>query len=91
MPRADRLFVLARLLSGPARRSLDDLVRELHTSPRTIYRDLADLEARGIAVERVDGRYRFLGTSGVHSLPLSGRERILLTDDGLGTELLFSG
>jgi predicted DNA-binding transcriptional regulator YafY len=41
---------LVQLLSGPARRTLNDLARELSASPRTIYRDLADLEARVVAM-----------------------------------------
>jgi predicted DNA-binding transcriptional regulator YafY len=59
------------LLSGPNRRSLDELARTLETSPRSIYRDLADLEARGVPIERADGRYRLVEGSTVRPVPLT--------------------
>lgn len=79
MPRADRLLALVRILSGPRRRSLAELVTQLGASPRTIYRDLCSLESRGIAVERVEGAYRLLESSAVPTLHLSPQELILLT------------
>lgn len=79
MPRADRLLAMVRILSGPCRHSLDQLSRELETSPRTIYRDLADVEARGIAIERVDGAYRLLDSAVIRPLQLTARERLVLT------------
>jgi predicted DNA-binding transcriptional regulator YafY len=79
MPRADRLFALVRLLAGPKRRRMDDLVRELGASARSIYRDLADLEARGIAIERVDGAYRLAAEIPLHPPPLVRDERLLLS------------
>ncbi len=79
MPRADRLFALVQLLSGPVRRSLPELAQTLETSQRSIYRDLADLERRGVPIERSDGRYRLTDGSVVRSFALSDRERLLLT------------
>ncbi len=78
MPRADRLFALVQLLSGPGRRSLEELARALETSSRSIYRDLADLERRGVPVERTNGRYRLVEGSGARFFPLTERERLLL-------------
>lgn len=79
MPRSDRLFALANLLAGPRRRRLEELTRELETSARSIYRDLADLESRGIPIERVSGTYRFMEGATMRPLQLTPRERLLLT------------
>ncbi len=79
MPRPDRLFALVQLLSAPGRRRLDELARELGTSPRSIYRDLADLEARGVPIERTQGAYRLLDGATIRPVPLTSQERLLLT------------
>lgn len=79
MPRADRLVALVRLLNGARRWSMAELERELHTSQRSIYRDLNDLEERGIAIERIDGRYRLVTHTTLPPVPLSHEERLLLT------------
>lgn len=79
MPRADRLLRLVQLLSGTRFRRLGELTRELETSPRSIYRDLADLEMRGLPIERVEGAYRIAQTASVRPLPLTGRERLVLS------------
>ncbi|MHB0970928.1 MAG: helix-turn-helix transcriptional regulator [Thermoanaerobaculia bacterium] len=79
MPRADRLVALLRLLNGHRRWSMEALARELHTSQRSIYRDLADLEERGFAIEREEGTYRLVTQMAVQSLPLTKDERLLLT------------
>lgn len=78
MPKADRLFALVQFLSGARRRSVDDLVSELGTTRRTVFRDLNHLEERGVPIERTDGRYRIVQGAVVHALPLSDRERLLL-------------
>lgn len=78
MLRADRLFALVHLLSGPTRYGIGELAERLETTPRSIYRDLADLEVRGFAIERGDGRYRLLDSSVVRRLALTARERLLL-------------
>lgn len=72
MPRADRLFALVQLLSGTRRRSLLELVMSLKTTARTVYRDLADLETRGVAIERGPehtGCSGELGTELLFSIP----------------------
>lgn len=61
MSRADRLFGLVHLLTGVRRHTLEEVAETLSISPRTVYRDLADLESRGVAIERVDGTYRLDG------------------------------
>ena len=78
MPRADRLFALYQLLASPVARPLEWLAEQLETSPRSIYRDLADLEARGVAIERTGSRYRMVPGAGARSLPLTDAERALL-------------
>jgi len=78
MPRADRLFILVQLLTGARFRRLDELTRETGKTPRTVYRDLADLEERGIPIERDGGAYRILPTATLRPLPLTDRERMVL-------------
>ena len=78
MPRADRIFALVQFLTGPRFRKLEEITRELETTPRTIYRDLADLEDRGYPIDRVEGAYRIALTATVKPLPLTERERVLL-------------
>lgn len=56
MPRSDRLFELIQLLraaSGP--RTAETLSQELEVSPRTIYRDIAALQAMRVPVEGAAG------------------------------------
>ena len=78
MSRADRLFALVQYLCSPRRRTLAEITSELATSARSIYRDLADLEARGVAIERVNGTYRLMDGARPAALPLTARERLLL-------------
>jgi predicted DNA-binding transcriptional regulator YafY len=79
MPRADRLFALVQLLSGARYYSLAELTSTLETSARTVYRDLCDLEGRGLPIERVDGAYRVVPAATIRPLPLTFAERALLT------------
>lgn len=79
MSRADRLLALLQFLSGPRRRSLGEIAGELEMSPRSIYRDLAGLEARGIPIERADGTYRLMEGARMRPLALTDRERLLLS------------
>lgn len=78
MPRADRLFLLVQLLTGVRFRSLAELTGETGRGPRTVYRDLADLEERGLPIEREGGGYRILQSATLRPLPLTDRERMLL-------------
>lgn len=78
MSRADRLFGLVNLLSGVRRRTLAEIAETLSVSPRTIYRDLADLETRGVAIERVEGTYRLMDGATMRPLKLTPHERLLL-------------
>jgi predicted DNA-binding transcriptional regulator YafY len=79
VPRADRIFALVQLLSTPVGQPLAKLCESLETSPRSLYRDLADLEARGLAIERAEGRYRLMDGGSARTAPLTARERVLLS------------
>lgn len=50
MRRADRLFEIVQLLRGGRRTTAKTLAERLEVSPRTIYRDIADLMASGVPI-----------------------------------------
>jgi len=50
MRRADRLFQTVQLLRARRMTTADALASELRVSPRTIYRDIADLQRSGVPV-----------------------------------------
>lgn len=51
MRRADRLFQIVQLLRGRRVVTAAELAEELEVSPRTIYRDVADLIGSGVPIE----------------------------------------
>lgn len=51
MRRADRLFLLIQALRGRRTRTARDLAGDLGVSPRTIYRDIGDLQTSGVPIE----------------------------------------
>jgi len=51
MRRADRLFQLVQLIRGRRLSTADYLAGRLDVSVRTVYRDVADLQAQGVPIE----------------------------------------
>jgi predicted DNA-binding transcriptional regulator YafY len=51
MRRADRLFAIIQALRGGRLRTAQALAEQLEVSARTIYRDLADLQAQGVPID----------------------------------------
>jgi predicted DNA-binding transcriptional regulator YafY len=51
MRRADRLFAIIQALRGGRNRTAEELAQQLEVSPRTIYRDIADLQAHGAPID----------------------------------------
>jgi predicted DNA-binding transcriptional regulator YafY len=51
MRRADRLFQIIQLIGGRRLSTAAFLARRLEVSPRTVYRDIADLQRQGVPLE----------------------------------------
>ena len=51
MRRADRLFQLVQLVRGRRLSTAEYIARRLEVSVRTVYRDIADLQAQGVPIE----------------------------------------
>src|SRR5436190_18591520 len=51
MRRADRLFQLVQLIRGRRLSTADFLAQRLEVSVRTVYRDVADLQAQSVPIE----------------------------------------
>jgi predicted DNA-binding transcriptional regulator YafY len=66
------------LLGGRRPRPLSEIVARLEISPRTAYRDLADLGRRQIPVTRDEQGYRLLEGAQLRPLNLTAEERAIL-------------
>ena len=55
MRRADRLFQIVQLVRGRRLSTADFLAGRLQVSTRTVYRDIADLQAQGVPLEGAAG------------------------------------
>ena len=51
MRRADRLFQLVQIIRGRRLSTAEYLARRMEVSTRTVYRDVADLQAQGVPIE----------------------------------------
>lgn len=69
MRRADRLFALVQLIRGRRLSTAAWLAGRLEVSVRTVYRDVADLQAQGVPIEGEAGVGYRLGT-GIELPPL---------------------
>ncbi|MDR2838732.1 MAG: YafY family transcriptional regulator [Azonexus sp.] len=69
MRRADRLFQIILLIGGRRLSTAAFLAQRLDVSPRTVYRDIADLQGQGVPIEGEAGVGYRLG-AGFHLPPL---------------------
>lgn len=69
MRRADRLFAIVQHLRGGRLITAQTLAERLEVSTRTIYRDIADLQAQGVPVDGEAG-YGYVLADGYHLPPL---------------------
>jgi predicted DNA-binding transcriptional regulator YafY len=75
MRRADRLFRLVQLLRGRRLSTAAWLAGKLEVSLRTVYRDVADLQAQGVPIEGEAGvGYRLQGGFDLPPLMFTGTE-----------------
>jgi len=76
--RPARLLELTHLLAGRRSRTIDEIARRFDISPRTAYRDLAELEGEHIPVTRDERGYRLLETAHLRPLNLTAAELAIL-------------
>ena len=73
--RADRLFRIAELLRGRRLTTAQQLADWLEVSPRTVYRDVRDLQLSGVPIEGEAGiGYRLARTASLPPLTFSADE-----------------
>ncbi len=77
-PRAARLFQLASWLSPHRALSLEEIRREFGVSERTVYRDLADLQAMKIPIVSDERGYRLMDGAKRGPVDLTPEERAML-------------
>ena len=83
--------VLQELAASRRGRTVGELARVAEAAPRTIRRDLADLEAAGFALERIrecrEVRYRLLQAGSLPRIPLDQAEALALHQAALTASL----
>lgn len=78
MTKPARLLQLVALLGGRRSRTVRELASYFETTERTVFRDLADLQAHGIPVARDEYGYRLAEGATLRPLNLDAEERALL-------------
>jgi predicted DNA-binding transcriptional regulator YafY len=78
MARSGRLIELVHLLAGRRGCTIDEIASRFEISPRTAYRDLAELSGSRIPVVRDERGYRLLEGATLRPLNLTSEERGLL-------------
>jgi predicted DNA-binding transcriptional regulator YafY len=78
LARAERLLELAHLLHGRKAWTVAALARRFEVSPRTIERDLAELETSRVPLEPVGNGWRLAGSKEPSPVLLTAYERALL-------------
>ncbi len=78
MSRPGRLLELTQLLGGRRSRRVEELAERFGVSPRTVFRDLADLERHRIPIARDEYGYRLLEYATLRPLNLTAEERAIL-------------
>jgi predicted DNA-binding transcriptional regulator YafY len=76
--RPARLIEMVGLLQGRRPRSVREMAERLEVSERTVFRDLADLQAHRVPVYRDEHGYRLLETATLRPLALTTEERAVL-------------
>ena len=78
MTRPARLLELVHLLGGRRGRPVSELAGDLGVSPRTIFRDLAELSMLNIPFVLAEGGYRLMEGATLRPLNLDAHERAIL-------------
>jgi predicted DNA-binding transcriptional regulator YafY len=78
MSRPGRLLDLVHLLSGRRPRTVEEMARRFEVTPRTVYRDLAELQERHVPLVREEDGWRLLEGATLRPLNLTAEERAVL-------------
>ncbi len=78
MGRPTRLVQLVQLLAGRRPKTVEEIAGRFDVSPRTVYRDLADLSRHNIPIVRREHGYELLEGATIRPLTLTAGERAAL-------------